>query len=84
MKLTKAKLKEMIKEELNEGKLLEESYGMKFAGYLNKLDELAQDLNYWALKAIPHRKKDINDSLKLYKQLYKKVESLLKKDIRHY
>ena len=67
---------------LKEGKV-GSSYLSKFANYLEHLDQLAQALKYFALKAIPHRKKDINDSLKLIKQLYKKVNSLLK-DVKDY
>ena len=67
---------------IKEGKV-GSSYLSKFANYLEHLDQLAQALKYFALKAIPHRKKDINDSLKLIKQLYKKVNSLLK-DVKDY
>ena len=77
MKLTKNKLKEIIREELEKGRI-DETYYRKFSNYLETLDQLGQDLKIWALKAIPHRKKDINDSLKLYKLLYKKVQSLIK------
>ena len=82
MKITRNRLKEIIKEELEKGRI-DESYYSKFSNYLETLDQLGQDLKIWALKAIPHRKKDINDALKLYKQLYKKVDSLMK-DVKDY
>ena len=79
----KQPLKEKLKAIGGKHLLNEGPHMIKFANYLEHLDQLAQDLKYWALKAIPHRKKDINDALKLYKQLYKKVDSLMK-DVKEY
>ena len=72
MKLTKSKLKEIIREEL----LNERGYGFKFTDHASYLsDAITKDLQ-WASKAIPHRIRDIKKANKLATELYKVFTSL--------
>ena len=72
MKLTKSKLKEMIKEEL----LNERSYFQKWQNHLHNLEKLYMSTHH-AKKAIPHKKKELMKIEKLYKELHKLVDIIV-------
>ena len=72
MKLTKLKLKEMIKEEL----LNERSYFQKWQNHLTNLEKLYMSVHH-AKKAIPHKKKELMKIEKLYKELHKLVDIIV-------
>ena len=72
MKLTKARLKEIIKEEL----LNERSYFQKWQNHLHNLEKLYLSVHQ-AKKAIPHKKKELMKIEKLYKELHKLVDVIV-------
>ena len=72
MKLTKSRLKEIIKEEL----LNERSYFQKWQNHLHNLEKLYLSVHQ-AKKAIPHKKKELMKIEKLYKELHKLVDIIV-------
>jgi len=73
MKLTKAKLKEMIKEELNE---VRNTRFQQWQEHARNLDKLLISTHH-AKKAIPHKKKELVKIEKLYRELKNLVEIIV-------
>ena len=72
MKLTKTRLKEIIKEEM----LNERSYFQKWQNHLHNLEKLYLSV-HTAKKAIPHKKKELIKIEKHYKELHKLVDIIV-------
>jgi len=67
MKLTKTKLKEIIREELNEANVSSQPY-KAWQDHGDNNNKLFNDA-HWAMKAIPHKKKEIKEIQKLSSKL---------------
>ena len=72
MKLTKARLKEIIKEEL----IKENRQFRVWQDHVKNLEKLYLSV-HWAKKAIPHKKKELMKIEKLYKELHKLVDIIV-------
>ena len=74
MKLTKTKLKDMIREELNEGK------DYSAMGLISKNRDLSDVINilHWAKKVVPGSKNDVAEATKLSQKLKKLLEKIAK------
>ena len=75
MKLTKSKLKEIIKEEmLNEvGTNVSKNPFRAWSEHGDNVRRINSDA-HWAMKAIPHKKKEIKAIEKYTQELYKLIE----------
>ena len=72
MKLTKKKLKEIIKEEL----IKENRQFRVWQDHVKNLEKLYMSV-HWAKKAIPHKKKELMKIEKHYKELHKLVDIIV-------
>ena len=72
MKLTKSKLKEIIREELNEAYSVSSKPYKAWQEHSDNNNKLFNDA-HWAMKALPHKKKEIKE----IQQLSSKLKNLI-------